>query len=144
MEDFLGALLPEEVPDKFYNSSGNPPSPLLLKDEKILTNHPLCPGDRVIAIAAKTPFALKKAAALIKIQYEILPAVHTMKEALASGLAPIQPHLSKTNILAEKIAEQGDVDRGFQEASFIFEDDFHTSPMQHVALEPTSCIWRFF
>ena len=143
MEDFLGALLPEEVPDKFYNSSGNPPSPLLLKDEKILTDHPLCPGDRVIAIAAKTPFALKKAAALIKIQYEILPAVHTMKEALASGLAPIQPHLSKTNILAEKIAEQGDVDQGFQEASFIFEDDFHTSPMQHVALEPTSCICDF-
>ena len=39
-EGYIGALLPWEVPDTFYNCSGNPPSPLLMKDEKVLTNHP--------------------------------------------------------------------------------------------------------
>lgn len=143
MDEFLGAVLPEEVPDKLYNSSGNPPSPLLLKDEKILTDHPLCVGDRILAIAAETPAALRKAASRIQIRYELLPAANTMEEALAPASAPIQPHLSDTNILAERVAEQGDTEKGFLEADFIFEDDFHTSPMQHVALEPTSCICDF-
>lgn len=52
--DFLGILLPWEVPDKLYNCSGNPPSDLLMKDEKILTDHPLCVGDRIAVIAASS------------------------------------------------------------------------------------------
>lgn len=142
-EGYIGALLPWEVPDTFYNCSGNPPSPLLMKDEKILTAHPLCVGDRILAIAARTPQALLKAAKSVKVSYRLLPSVHTIKDALKTDAAPIQPHLSQNNILASREASAGDTEKGFEEADYIFEDDFHTSAMQHVAMEPTSCICDF-
>ena len=37
----LAILLPEDVPQRLFNCAGNPPSPLLIKDERILTDHPL-------------------------------------------------------------------------------------------------------
>ena len=57
----LGVLLPEDVPSKRYNSSGNPPSPLVVSDERILTDHPLHVGDRIAAVAAESPDACRKA-----------------------------------------------------------------------------------
>ena len=53
----LSVLLPADVPRKKFNCAGNPPSALLVKDEAILTDHPLYAGDRVAAVAALTPDA---------------------------------------------------------------------------------------
>ena len=44
---FLGCLLPEETPPEYFNCSGNPPSPLLMKDELVLTREPKVLGDRI-------------------------------------------------------------------------------------------------
>ena len=41
---FLGCALPEEAPQAYFNCSGNPPSPLLMADEKVLTTEPLTIG----------------------------------------------------------------------------------------------------
>lgn len=143
VEGYIGALLPWEVPQDLFNCSGNPPSGLLMKDEKILTTHPLCVGDRILAIAARTPHALHKAAKAVNITYHVLPPVYTIKDALKENAAPIQPHLSDTNIIATREAVLGDTKKGFKEADYIFEDDFITSAMQHVAMEPTSCVCDF-
>lgn len=142
-EGFLGVLLPEEVEDMVYNCSGNPPSPLLLKDERILTKNPLCAGDRIMAVAVTSPQVLRKIAALIDITYEVLPPFLTIKDALKEGAEPLQPRISPTNVLEVRRAEQGSVEEGFAEADLIFEDDFHTAAMQHVAMEPTSCVCDF-
>jgi CO/xanthine dehydrogenase Mo-binding subunit len=66
----LTVLLPADVPQKKFNCAGNPPSALLVKDEKILTDHPLYAGDRVAALAALTRSleGLK-----IVVEYEPLP-----------------------------------------------------------------------
>ena len=58
---YIAALLPDEVPQTLYNCSGNPPSALLLKDEKILTMQPKCAGDRILCIAAESPEACEAA-----------------------------------------------------------------------------------
>lgn len=79
----------------------------------------------------------------MQISYTILPSVHTIKDALRKDAAPIQPHISKNNILAVREACMGDTQKGFEEADYIFEDDFHTPATQHVAMEPTSCICDF-
>ena len=42
---FLGCALPEEAPQAYFNCSGNPPSPLLMADEKVLTTEPLTIGE---------------------------------------------------------------------------------------------------
>ena len=52
---FLGCALPEEAPQVYFNCSGNPPSPLLMTDEKVLTTEPLTIGDRVAVVADGTP-----------------------------------------------------------------------------------------
>ena len=51
---FLGCALPEETPQVYFNCSGNPLSPLLMADEKVLTTEPLTIGDRVAVVAAET------------------------------------------------------------------------------------------
>lgn len=51
---YLGCALPEEAPQAYFNCSGNPPSPLLMADEKVLTTEPLTIGDRVAVVAAET------------------------------------------------------------------------------------------
>ena len=48
---FLGCALPEEAPQAYFNCSGNPPSPLLMADEKVLTTEPLTIGDRAGGVA---------------------------------------------------------------------------------------------
>lgn len=52
---FLGCALPEETPQVYFNCSGNPLSPLLMADEKVLTTEPLTIGDRVAVVADGTP-----------------------------------------------------------------------------------------
>ena len=52
---FLGCALPEEAPQAYFNCSGNPPSPLLMADEKVLTTEPLTIGDRVAVVADGVP-----------------------------------------------------------------------------------------
>ena len=59
---YLGCALPEEAPQAYFNCSGNPPSPLLMADEKVLTTEPLTIGDRVAVVAAETEEAARAAA----------------------------------------------------------------------------------
>ena len=59
---YLGCALPEESPRAYFNCSGNPPSPLLMADEKVLTDEPLVLGDRVAIVAAETEAAARAAA----------------------------------------------------------------------------------
>ena len=52
---FLGCALPEEAPQAYFNCSGNPPSPLLMADEKVLTTEPLTIGHRAAVVADGVP-----------------------------------------------------------------------------------------
>ena len=61
---YLGCALPEEAPQAYFNCSGNPPSPLLMADEKVLTTEPLTIGDRVAVVAAETEEAARAAAGI--------------------------------------------------------------------------------
>ena len=139
----LGILLPQDVPDRLFNCSGNPPSSMLIKDERVLTDHPLYAGDRVAAVAALTSEACTEALNKIFVKYEPLPAVLEIQEALREGTPLIHPELFGSNIFKKLEASQGDVERGFAESDYIFEDEFYTPAVQHVAMEPVSCICHY-
>ena len=139
----LGILLPNDVPDRHFNCSGNPPSPLLVKDERILTEHPLYAGDRIAAVVAETPDACYEALDKIKVEYEILPPVFTIKNALAKNAVPIHPNLAKDNVVKKITVEQGNIKQGFEKSNYVFEDSFHTPTVQHAAMETVSCICHF-
>ena len=108
-------------------------------------------GDAVAAVAALNEDIAEEALSLIKVDYEELPAVFDEEEALLPD-APLvhdprpkqQPMFGKliqdlprgSNICSHFKLRRGDVERGFREADFVFEDVFHSPAAQHVALEP--------
>ena len=75
-------------PDVFYMSAGqgNPePSPY---DRRLFNRKVRHVGDRVAAVVAETMEQAEAAKQKIKVTYEVLPAIFTVEEAMASG-API-------------------------------------------------------
>jgi CO/xanthine dehydrogenase Mo-binding subunit len=138
-----GVLLPDDVPSQTYNCSGNPPSALLIKDERILTDHPRHVGDSVAAVVADTPAICALALERIHVEYEVLPAVLSVKEALLKETDSVHPGVSQSNLFKTITSHAGDVQVGFAESDLIFEEEFTVPAVQHVALEPTGCICHY-
>ena len=140
---YLGCALPEESPQEYFNCSGNPPSPLLMADEKVLTDEPLVLGDRVAIVAAETEAAARAAAEAVKVEYEIIAPMLDVKSALAPNAPALQPHIAPNNIVQRREVSQGDIAEGEAKSDIIVEDHFVTPPMQHTMIELTCCICDF-
>lgn len=136
----LAILLPDDVPKNKFNCSGNPPSSLLIEDERILTDKPLYAGDRIAAVVAETPAICAEAMEKIEISYEELPAALTIDESLADDMPALHPEVSETNVSKKIVVKLGDVEKGFAEADYVFEREYKTPFVQNVALEPTGCV----
>ncbi|MBR0400418.1 MAG: molybdopterin-dependent oxidoreductase Mo/Fe-S-binding subunit [Mogibacterium sp.] len=81
-------LTPYNTPETHYMQAGQgepEPSP---HDRRLLNMKMRHVGDRAAAVIAETLEAAEKARDLIKIDYEVLPAVFTVEEAMAEG-APL-------------------------------------------------------
>lgn len=140
---FLGCVLPEEAPQQYFNCSGNPPSPLLMADERVLTNTPLVLGDRIAVVAAEDEESARAAAEAVKVEYEVLPPMLDVRAALAENAPALQPHIAPNNIIRCHEVSQGDISAGESASDIIMEDHFVTPPMQHTMIELTSCICDF-
>jgi CO/xanthine dehydrogenase Mo-binding subunit len=113
-------------------------------------------GDPVAAVAALTVDAAEEALKLIEVDYEELPAVLDVHQALQPGatlvhesvklpasgfadLAELKP-VEGTNVCTHFRLNRGDIDKGFAEADHIFEDTFTLPATQHSFLETHACI----
>jgi CO/xanthine dehydrogenase Mo-binding subunit len=113
-------------------------------------------GDPVAAVAASSADAAEEALRAIEVEYEELPAVLSLQEALGrspilvhesvripesgfADLAEIRP-VEGTNICTHFKLNRGDVQRGFAESDRIFEDTFTLPATQHSFLETHACI----
>ena len=113
-------------------------------------------GDPVAAVAALNADAAEEALRSIDAEYEELPAVLSVEEALRQNpvlvhesvripesgfadLAEIKP-VDGTNICTHFKLNRGDIRRGFAEADRIFEDTFTLPATQHSFLETHACI----
>lgn len=143
VDGVLKIILPQDVPNMLFNCSGNPPSPLLIEDERILTNHPLHMGDRIAAVAAISKQACKEALDKLIVEYEELPVVFEVDEALKEDAPILHPEISNTNIVKKIEAKQGDIDKGFEESDYVFEETYYTPMIQNVSMEPNSCICEY-
>ena len=139
-----------DVPRIPYTSAGQSwpePSPY---DMYILDNKVRFVGDPVAAVAADTPEIAREAADLIEVEYEVLPAVLDMHDAMKPG-APIihdEPESygiydASNNIAAHIDVEMGDVERGLAEADIVLENEFFVQYQQHTCLEPHVTICFF-
>jgi CO/xanthine dehydrogenase Mo-binding subunit len=100
-------------------------------------------GDPVAAVAAETLDAAEEAAALVAVEFEELPAVHTLPAALAEdaplvqdpALRPDDPHAA-TNVLHEHRHAWGDVDAASATAEVVIEGTYQFPMVTQFAIEP--------
>jgi CO/xanthine dehydrogenase Mo-binding subunit len=116
-------------------------------------------GQEVAAVAADTIEIAKKALNLIKVDYEVLPAVFDPEEALKPG-APIVPAVDRIDPESDPIAsrgpraqpvgnlfegtttvkQRGDLEAGFREADVVVERRFTTNCQFHSPLQTRCCV----
>ncbi len=99
-------------------------------------------GDRVAAVAAETLEIADQALKLIKVDYEIKPAVLDLRKAMDPDAPRIHPepesyriHDASRNIAAHLHAEVGDVQRGFAESDLIVEGEYIVPQVQQTPIE---------
>ncbi len=125
-----------DTPKILWNSAGFPPSQgaILVEDQYILTDKPRFAGDAVAAVAAVDEDTAMTALELIEVEYEVLPAVFDAREAMKAG-APLL-HSAGQNLAGFIPIDIGDIEQGFRDADYIFEDRYVTHKVNQASLEP--------
>ena len=98
-------------------------------------------GEEVAAVAATNPYVAEEALGLIRVDYEILPAVFEPEEAMRAGAPEIHPRdpLAKetySNIAGKTVSGWGDTEAGFAQSDYVREDRFESHLRTHGYLEP--------
>ncbi len=96
-------------------------------------------GDEVAAVAATDKDTAEEALELIEVEYEELPAVFDVDEAMRPG-APIIHEYCPDNVSVNRKIDYGDVEKGFAESDYVREDTFDLPPVIHAYLEPCSAL----
>ncbi|MGH2404462.1 MAG: xanthine dehydrogenase family protein molybdopterin-binding subunit, partial [bacterium] len=92
-------------------------------------------GDPVAAVAALDEETADRALESIDVEYEPLPAIMSIPEALARQDVPIHEYGDGPNIHKMVLLEFGDAAEGFAEAAHIREDAFFFEGSNHLPME---------
>ena len=135
----------QDIPRVVYSTAGQSdpiPGPL---DMFSLDNKVRFVGDRVAFVAAETVEIAEEALDLIKVEYEELPAIIDLRDAMKPGAVLLhdEPEFvnfadsdPSRNLAAEIRIDIGDVEKGFAEADRIFEEDYVVPKVQQAHIEP--------
>lgn len=98
-------------------------------------------GDCVAMVAARTRELLQEALDAIEVEYEELPGVYTIDDALEEG-APLVHEEYPGNIFTPSrfAIRKGDVDSGFEKADIILEREYRTQYVEHSYIEPEAVL----
>ena len=134
-EAFVG-----EGPTNFRDMSLN----VMARDKALYEGH------AVAAVAATSASIARKALKLIEVDYEVLPHVIDVREAMADD-APVlhddmitkgvDPKPEKASNVASRVEMGlGDIEAGFAAADVIVEREYTTQPVHQGYIEPHACI----
>jgi CO/xanthine dehydrogenase Mo-binding subunit len=123
-------------------------------DNLIAHNKALYHGHAVAAVAATSLDIAREAAARVRVQYEVLPPVLTIDQAISPGAPVLHPGLvtrgrpaagagGPTNVAARMELRRGDPDAGFAEADVVVEREFRTPMVHQGYIEPHACVARW-
>src|ERR1041385_5413789 len=133
---------PERVAVNFWHVTRN-----VMAREKALYE-----GHAVAAVAATAPATAEEALALIEVDYEVLPHVIDVDEAMKPD-APllfedmitrgVEPAPTKPSNVSKRLEFSiGDLDAGFAEADVVIEHEFKTAAVHQGYIEPHACCVR--
>jgi CO/xanthine dehydrogenase Mo-binding subunit len=117
---------------------------MMAREKVLYDGHPLA------AVAAVSESVARAALALIKVEYEVLPHVIDVVEAMQPG-APllhedqytqgVKPKPDRPSNIAKRLEYgRGDVAAGFRQAEVIVEREFNTKPVHQGYIEPQACL----
>ena len=95
-------------------------------------------GDPVAIVAARTRKEAREAAKAVKVEYEVLPALHSPEEAMAEGA--IQIHPDRPNLCFTHPQIKGDAQKALAEAAAVVEAHFKTQINHQAPLEPEASV----
>jgi len=134
---------PERVAVNFWHMTRS----VMAREKVLFEGHP------VAAVAAISKAVAAEALRLIKIDYEVLPHVINVEDAMKPD-APllfedmitrgVEPAPDKPSNISKRIELKiGDVEAGFAAADEIVESSFKTVPVHQGYIEPQACLARF-
>ena len=108
-------------------------------DMPILTDIARFEGDDIAVVAAVDDEKAQEALELINVDYQVLPFVLDPEEAMKPEAPKIHP---KGNIIGGNPFQsvRGDIEKGFKEADLVYENNYHTSMLQHATGETAVCV----
>ena len=111
-------------------------------------------GQAVAAVAATDPFTAEEAAELVEVEYEELPVVGDVMEAMQPDAPLVHEDLYTTeeatqeksahpsNIATHMVYSHGDPEAGFKEADVVLEKTYTTQMVHQGYMEPQACAAR--
>lgn len=115
-----------------------------IEDMYVISEKARFVGDIVAAVAAVDEATALKALSLIKVDYEVLPAVLSMAEALKPGAPAVHDNVpNNISQIAAFPGNRGDVDAALAQADVVVELSLETSRQHPMALEPLTCTAAF-
>lgn len=113
-------------------------------------------GEPVVAVAAEDIDTAEKAVGLIQVEYEPLPVIQDVEEAMKPGAVLIHEHMRDykwadniffpeigTNIANHFRLRKGNIDEGFAKADIILENKFYQPQVLHLPLETHAVIAKW-
>jgi xanthine dehydrogenase molybdenum-binding subunit len=104
-------------------------------------------GHAVAAVAATSPHIAEEALKLIEVDYEVLPPVMRLEDAMKPGAEILLPNLrnkeegdNPTNVAQHLQFKRGDVEAAFKAADFVVEREFRTETVHQGYIEPHNAV----
>jgi CO/xanthine dehydrogenase Mo-binding subunit len=122
-----------------------------IRDMPVLAIDRVCyAGEPLVAVAAESVDIADQALAVVEIEYEELPAVFDIADAMDTAAPTIHPNRTSyagapelppiTNLQGHNLIAKGDVDQGFAESELVFEHTFRTASCHQGYIEPHACV----
>jgi xanthine dehydrogenase molybdenum-binding subunit len=132
-------LTHHDVPRVLHYGSPHPRSASVTRDQYILDSKVRYWGESVAVVAAVSEEIAEEALDLIEVEYEELPALLSVDQALSSS---VRIHdLRNDNLVVDPVAvRRGDVEKGFKEADVILEGTYTMGRPTPAYMEPNVCV----
>jgi putative selenate reductase molybdopterin-binding subunit len=98
-------------------------------------------GEVVAIVAAETEDLADDAIAAIGVEYDVLPFVSTLKDAMAPGAPDLRG--GKGNLIRTWESKSGDVEKGFAEADVVREFEYHFAGAVSVPMQPSGSVAKW-
>ena len=116
--------------------SGPPVNVMHLSSNNLARGKALYRGHAIAAVAASSPHAAEEALSLIDVEYEVLPPVTTVEDAMKPGAPILHEHFEDGNVASHSQLALGDMEKGFEEADVIVERELRTKTVHQGYIEP--------